>query len=274
MSNWESGTPQFVFPKPGKALTVVLVTLFLIWLMFAIAINWGDASAQLFLLFCGNIDAILGGEIWRLFTAPLMHSPESVFSMLFTLLGLYFLTPSLEAQWGGARLLRFLGGSALIAYGFQMLLALILPAAAASKLVPAYWFGAGPVITAVAIAWALSFRNQQVRLMLLVPISAKHLVWFVVILSVLYVVAQQRTPAGLLSPFGGMLAGWLLGGGTPSPLRRWVLRLKLQQMEREAAREKKSGSRRGRKAPFDVIEGGRSSSPTKKGRGPDGNFLN
>lgn len=274
MSNWESGGPQFSFPRPGKALIGVMVTLFSVWLMFAIAINWADASPELFYLFCGNDQAILEDfELWRLFTAPLMSFPRgSIAGILFTLVGFYFLTPSLEQAWGSARLLRFLAGSALFAYAFQMLVGMILPATTAAKLIPSYWFGAFPVIEAVAIAWAMSFKGQQVRLMFVLPISSTGLVWFVIGMSVLSVIAMAQPPSGLVAPFGGMLAGWLLGGGTPSPLRRFYLKLKLHQMEREMHREKRDRSSRVSKSPFGVIEGGKSKK--KPTRGPDGKYLN
>jgi uncharacterized membrane protein YgcG len=147
-------------------------------------------------------------------------------------------------------------------------------------LVPEYWFGFTPVLEAIAIAWALSFRDRQARLMFVLPVSATGLVWFVVGLSVLRVIAVSEAPEGLLSPFGGMFAGWLFGGGTPSPLRRAFLKLKLLQLERGQLRERQERSRRG-KATFEVIEGGKSSTGprpggnrNKGGRGPDGQWLN
>jgi membrane associated rhomboid family serine protease len=273
MSNESFGRPQFVFPKPGRALIAVMATLFVVWLMFAIAINWGGASLELFLLFCGNDDALLRGEVWRLLTAPLMHFPQGeFFNILFVLVGFYFLTPSLEQQWGGPRLIRFLISSALFAYLFQLVLGWLLPASVGAKLIPEYWFGATPMLEAVAIAWALSFRGQQVRLMFVLPISAGMLVWFVVGMSVLAVIAAAQRHEGLISPFGGMLAGWLFGGGTPSPMRKLYLNFKLRKMEREVADEKRRRSSRAKKAPFDVIEGGKSGKGTR--RGPDGNLLN
>jgi hypothetical protein len=150
--------------------------------------------------------------------------------------------------------------------------------------VPDYWFGSMPMIEAIAIAWALSFRGQQVRLMFVLPVTSKGLVIFVVAMSVLRVIAVAQAPEGLLSPFGGMAAGWFLGGGSPSPLRKLYLKFKLQSIEREVAREKQERAQRAARAPFDVIEGGRSkqapgkersSRPKNRGdKGPDGNLLN
>lgn len=275
-------------PRPGKALKAALLTLFAVWLAFAVAINWGGASMELFALFAGSNELILQGQVWRLFTAPLLHHPQMLGSILFMLLGLYFLSPSLESAWGPKRFLWFLFWSAIMGYGVQLLAWMMLPAVIAAKLVPAYWFGALPVVEAIAIAWALSFKGQTVRLMLLVPVSSRTLVLFVVGTSVLAVVALSDLPSGLIAPFGGMLAGWLLGGGTPSPLRRWWLHRKLAVTQAELERERHRRRSRVQSSGLRVIEGGGEgsdepapdSSPRRDddsgpdGNGPDGRLLN
>jgi membrane associated rhomboid family serine protease len=259
--------------KPGRALTSVMVALGAIWLMFALAVNWGGAPQELFALFCGNTDLILHGEVWRLFTAPFMHTTGTVSHILFAILGLFFLAPSLEQKWGGARMLRFLFFSAVIAYGFQMLLEVVLPDSFSRKLVSPYWYGAFPVLEAVAMAWALSFRGQTVRLWFVLPVSSTGMVIFIMAMSLLRVVAVEPQPEGLLSPFGGMLAGWLLGG-TPSPLRRAYLKLRLAQLDREAARGARAAADRRKSSPLRVIEGGRGQSPSNGDEGgPGGGML-
>jgi membrane associated rhomboid family serine protease len=277
MANWEQNTGMS-FPKPGKALIGFSAAIFAVWLMFAVAVNWGGASLDLFLLFCGNNQAIAEGQLWRLVTAPLMHYPQGDIShVLWVLIGLYFLTPALEQSWGSARVARFLVGSALIAYGFQLLLAWVLPATLSARLVPPYWFGAFPVLEAISIAWALSFRGQQVRLFFVLPVSASALVWFVVAINLLRVIAAAEPHEGLLAPFGGMFAGWLLGAGTPSPLRRAYLKWRLRALDRETHRSKQERGERVKKTGLSVIEGGRSGPKrgTGKGtRGPDGSWLN
>jgi membrane associated rhomboid family serine protease len=261
------------FVRPGKALRGVMGTLLGVWLLFAVALNWGGASPELFALFCGSTERILEGELWRLFTAPFMHEATGTIGhILFALLGLFFLGPSLEQSWGPRRMLRFLGLSALLAYSLQMGLELLLPASLAHKLVGPYWYGAFPVVEAVAIAWALSFRGQTVRLFMVIPVTSSTLIGVVVTVSVLRVLAASQAPEGLLSPFGGMMAGWLLGGGTPSPLRRAYLKLRLAQLDREAARARGRRGARHRESSLRVIEGGRGRG--RAPRGPDGRFLN
>lgn len=258
-------------PRPGRALWGVILTLFTVWLAFAVGLNWGGVSGETFKLFAGNTDRILHGEIWRLFTAPLIHLPQ-VGSILLLLLGFYFLTPTLEQHWGGARLIRFLILSALVAYGLQMLIGLALPRSLSQKLVGEYWFSATPVLEAVSIAWALTFRGQTVRLFFVLPVSSRGLILFVVGVSVLYVVTLEQMQCGLLAPFGGMLSGWLFGGGTPSPARRFWLKLRLAKLEREAKKESGERKKRVARSGFRVIEGGKDDGDD--GHGPDGRMLN
>lgn len=258
---------------PGKALKGVLLALLAVNVAFAVAINWGGASEQLFLALCGNTEQILHGQVWRLITAPWMHEPRgNVGHLLFALIGLFFLTPQLETQWGTKRTLRFLFFSGVIAYTLQGLLEIVLPTKYASQLVPAYWYGAAPVIEAVAVAWALSFRGQTVRLFFVLPVTSGMLLGFVIAMSVLRVLWLSGAPEGLLSPFGGMLAGWLLGGGTPSPLRRAWLRFRLRQLDAQVEKDSTNRKQRVAKSSFRVIEGGRGKDDD--GKGPDGRYLN
>jgi membrane associated rhomboid family serine protease len=270
---------QAAFPRPGKTLKIVLIGVFAAWLTFAVGLNWGGASEAVFYALCGNTDRILQGELWRLVTAPWLHMPVGTLShVLSAMLGLYFLSPSLESRWGSARFARFLALAALTAYGSQMLAELVLPRSIAARLAADgnYWFGALPVVEAVAIAWALSFRGQTVRLFFVLPVTSNGLILFVIAMSLMYVVIGAQGPSGLVSPFGGMLAGWLFGGGTPSPFRVFWLKLRLAKLDAEARKEARDRRRRADKSGLRVIPGGRDSDPDKEPatRDRDGRWLN
>jgi membrane associated rhomboid family serine protease len=271
MSNWDGQPAQtLALPKPGRTLIAIVVGLLALWLMFAMALNWGGADAALFERFVGNTDAIMAGEVWRLFTAPLVHTPNDPWHVMGVCLGLYFLGTSLEARWGGRRFALFLASSALIAYVCQLAAELLLPASTASKIGMGYWFGAVPALEALSVAWALTFSGQTVRLFFVLPVSSRGLLWFVIGFSVLRLIAVQQTAEGLISPFGGLAAGWLLGGGTPSPLRRLYLKFRYSQLQREAESEARERRRHAQRAKLSVIEGGRKDDDER----PGGKYLN
>ena len=257
MAKWDDSSAVMTLPKPGRALTGLMLGLLALWVMFAVALRWGDADPELFVFFAGVTEKIAALEIWRLFTAPFLHAPDDPWHVVGVLIGLFFLTPSLEQRWGPRRLLVFLWLAATTAYLCQFLAELLMPASVAARLSRGLWFGGLPAIEAVAVAWALNFRGQTVRLFFVLPVSAKTLLYFVIGFSVLRLIAAQPPPEGLIAPFGGLFAGWLFGGGTPSPARKLVLKLRYRQLEREAARERVQRAGRLKKSSFSVIEGGR-----------------
>jgi membrane associated rhomboid family serine protease len=255
-SNFTDGGPRM--QPPSRNLGIVLIGLVAIWLAFAVSINWASSPPNLFLLLTGNSELILRGELWRLLTAPVMHDPEGSagFShILSTVVGLYFLAPALESEWGTRRLLRFLAVSSVFAYSVQWVLCIVLPAGVVQRLVPPHWFGAMPALEAVAIAFALSMRDRNVLLFFVLPIGSRGLLLATIGISAALVAAGAIGPSGAISPFAGMLAGWLFGGSTPSPARKLWLRWRLRRLESGAiadrARRRTTAKRR-----FEVLPGG------------------
>ena len=180
---------SFGLPKPGRALIGAMIAVTAIWVLFASAINWGSAGQEIFLWVVGS-DDILRGEVWRLFTTFLVHQPTgpgSVGHLLTTLFGLYFLGASLEERWGPRRFLVFLLGSGVFAAALQVVFGWLIP----TLHQPAF-FGALGVIDAIAVAWALSFRGQQVRLFFVLPISGFGMILFVLAMNVLYAVSYTH----------------------------------------------------------------------------------
>lgn len=245
-------------PRPGRVLKVVLIGLFSIWLVFALAINWGGVSFSTFLLFVGNTGAILHGELWRLATAMLMHLPNSIGHILGSMVGLYFLGSSLEEAWGGRRFAWFLGLTGVLSYTATFLFSLVLPAGIMAKLGSSgAYFGVSPVVYGVAIAWACSFKGRQVMLMFVLPVSSRALIWITVGLATLSLVAQSSPTSGHIASFAGMGIGYLLGGGTPPPLRNALLRYKLASLEKKMAGERASRRKKVQKSGFKVVPGGK-----------------
>jgi len=113
-----------------------------------------------------------------------------------------------------------------------------------------------------------------VRLFFVLPVTSSGLLAFIVGFSVLRLIAVQQTAEGLIAPFGGLIAGWLLGGGTPSPARRLYLKFRYSQLERETARAREERARRVKRAPLSVIKGGQGSRDDDDDDGPGGKYLN
>lgn len=260
--------PQLTFglPKPGKALLGLMVAIGAIWVFFAAGLNWAGAGEQAFAWVVGS-DGILHGEVWRVFTSPLVQKPSgsgSVSHLLTGLMGLYFLGASLEERWGSRRFFLFVYGSGVFAAAVQGVVGGLLP-----QVHQDVFFGALGMVDAVAVAWALSFKSSQVRLFFVLPVSGLGLLAFVAVLNVLYVIGSDTHYEGLVTPLAGMLAGYLFGD--TSPLRRFWLQRRFKQLQAEskALRDLRVGTG-GPK--LKVIEGGLRGGKTKPPA--DKRFLN
>jgi membrane associated rhomboid family serine protease len=237
----------------------MMVAMTVIWVAFAIGQNWMGIGDNVVRTIVGSTTGVLHGQIWRLFTAPLFHSPQQPWHLLTTLLGLYFLGPTLEERWGVRRTLIFLFGAAAFAFALQVVIGALVPQLHAS-----IWFGGLGMETAVAVAWALSNRGQTVRLFFMIPVSATALIGLIFVFALVHVLSMSGTAEGLVTPFGGMLGGWLFGD--QSPLRRFYLKLRLKQIQAENAAMRAQSAARSRRAnaPFRVIEGGTKPPPKDK----------
>jgi membrane associated rhomboid family serine protease len=226
------------FPRPGPVLKAVLIALVVFGVLGAILVNWGPSwgkAAFLALVFVP--DRVSHLELWRFLTSGLLSSPSvSAGPLVFTLLGLYFLSPDLERRWGSRRFAGFLAASIVlgnvVAYAVGRLTFL-----SSSVFHPELMFGATAAITAVAVAWSRENAELEVRLMFFLPIKGKHLFWITIVYCIVEVVWSAELTEGVMAPFGGIVAGMTLAGGrgSPSMLRRAYLRIKLALLRRRAA---------------------------------------
>jgi membrane associated rhomboid family serine protease len=249
----------FGLPKPKKVLITAMVVVSALWIFFATGINWAGGGVDVFSLLTGSDQILKGGEVWRLLTSFMVHQPSgpgSVGHLLTTLMGLYFLGSSLEDSWGPRRFGVFLLISGVFASLLQVVVGLLI-----SNLHQATFYGGLGVIDAIAVAWGLSFKDRQLRLFFVLPVSGMGFIAFVLVMNVLYILANEVRREGLVSPFGGMLAGYLLADG--SPLRRFYLQWKFRRLQSQSeslrgiraaiVREKKPNP-----AGLRVIKGGKS----------------
>ena len=270
--------PSSSFPRPGKAVTVVMLLVGGLWLAFAVGMSWASVPPEVFQLATGNTRLILHGEVWRLVTASLLQSPNTFWHVFSVLLSLYFFAVPLESEWGPRRLARFLLALALVPSLLQSLIDVALPASLSRAVIPSYWFGGYAVSAGVTVAWALSNRSSVIRLYGILPITPRTLIYITLGGPALYLIFHSTPTEGVPAMYAGALTGWLLGGDTPSPLRRYWLKYRMGRLDSEFANEAAQRKKRVERSRLKVIEGGRANPESKaegeKGRGPDGRWLN
>ncbi|MSP25885.1 MAG: rhomboid family intramembrane serine protease [Myxococcales bacterium] len=255
-------TMGLIFPRPKKALLWLMVALGCLWVFFAAAINWAQAPAavELFNMLAGSSGRVADGQVWRLLTAALLHSPSTPSHALVVLMMLFFFGSSLDDAWGQRRLMLFFAGAAVLAFGLQMLVGLVLPSIATDT-----WYGGMVLADAATVAWAFQNRGQVVRLFFVIPMRPLVMVALLAGWHVLLLIARSPSPEGHVAPFGAMLAGWLLCDA--SPFRRLLLRSKLRRMQREIDTMRPGARDRVRRATgpeLRVIRGGSDEPPKKR----------
>jgi membrane associated rhomboid family serine protease len=170
-------------------------------------------------------------QVWRLFTSGLLTNPQSLFHLVFTLVGLYFLAPDIERRWGARKFLAFffaciLSGNLLVWLGNFAFSGVF-----AGRFQHPASIGAAAAITGIVTAWAIENAHLRVNLFFVLPVSGRVLLWVTVGFCVLDLVYPTALPEGVFAPFGGLILGLLLAGD-PSILRRAYLRTKLALLRR------------------------------------------
>lgn len=285
------GPVTFAFPRPGRALTGVLVALAALGIFQAFVSTWvlgGQDPMIAALSFDARRVFAWPPQLWRLVTSGLLTDSANYAHLAFTLLGLYFLGPSLEKKWGGRRFLVFLMCAVvvgnLVAGGLASVMHWASPDAIPSRFAKMPLFGPLAALTAIAVAWGRENADMQVRLFFFLPVKGKWLVWVTLGFLVLDLIFPMDHREGVVAPFGGFIAGLALAG-TPSPLRRAYLQLKLGVLRRRRgalrAEELLEGppSRPVTKArpgqpPLRVVQGGLDDVLRKRKPPKDKRFLN
>ncbi|MBS2019855.1 MAG: rhomboid family intramembrane serine protease [Deltaproteobacteria bacterium] len=221
---------QAAFPRPGRTLKAVLVVLAVSALTCGVLSNWaGDTGRMLvrWLVF----EPRQPERAWTFLTSGLVMIGFS--HALWSILGLYFFAPDLEKSWGGARLLRFLAASVFVGNLAVLLVHRLAPGTSA-LFHPQVTFGPMAMMGAVTVAWAKENAHRQIRFMFFFPMSGRTLYWVTIAIAALMVVFAELMPEGVVAPFGGIAVGVLMSG-SPSPLRRLWLRLRLGALRRQGA---------------------------------------
>lgn len=265
------------FPRPGRVLKAVLATVAVVAIAAAIIRHWiwgEDGGTHLIVkwaLFKPNDLHNIYLQPWTLLTSGIVTLGLN--KTLMSLLGLYFLTPTLEKEWGGKRLLRFLLVSVLVG-NVGVILASLLPfdrtvvtnGVPQSVFHPAFVYGPFAAITAIAIAWSRQNANRQFMFMFFIPMSGRLLFWITVGFAILYVVFAEPPSEGAFALFGGIVTGMAMAG-SPSPARSAWLRVKLFFLRRKGggnltvesitgSSERPRAKRKAGGPPLRVVQGG------------------
>jgi len=227
------GAPQMrtAFPKLTPVVKWLLIINIGVFLMAIIIRPFGIFIYEWFQLDATSVPRAI--QLWRLITYQFLHAPGFIIHILFNMLGLFFLGPTLERHWGSKKFLIFYLGCGVAGALFYFFLVVV-------RVMPAgEMIGASGAILGMLAACAILFPHFVVFFFLFpVPIRVAAL-----ILTLLYVAnlfAGGSNAGGDAAHLGGMAAGavYVFSEGRLSKLK---LRLRpgASRWEREMAARRK-----------------------------------
>ena len=181
--------------------------------------------------------------LWQLATYLFVHSPGSIWHILFNMLALWMFGVDLERRWGSRAFTTYYFACGIGA-GLCTVLVSLLPidAARASYDVPT--IGASGAIYGLMLAWALLFPDRQIYFMGLVPMPPRLFVILMGAIAFMSALSATNNGVANVAHLGGLLVGWLYLRG-PRNLRL-ELSYRLTRWKMDRMRRK-----------FDVHRGGR-----------------
>ena len=193
-----------VLPPVIKNLLIINVAVFFIQ-MLASNLMLGGKPLWYILNYWFALNPLNEGfnfQIWQLITYQFMHSTSGFSHIFFNMLMLWMFGMEIENFWGSKKFLIYYLICGVVAGLFQLFLNPLLGSS------PAITIGASGAIYGVMIAYAMMFPDRYIFLYFLVPIKAKYLIGFTIVLEFLLVDSAQSNVAHL-AHLGGALAGFL-----------------------------------------------------------------
>jgi membrane associated rhomboid family serine protease len=191
-----------VFPPVIKNLLIINVAVFFVQ-MIANNLMLGGKPLWYVLNMWFALNPLSEGynfQIWQLITYQFMHGGFS--HILFNMFALWMFGMEIENYWGPKKFLIYYLLCGVVAGLFQLFLTPLLGSS------PAVTIGASGAVYGVLIAFGLMFPDRYIFLYFLVPVKAKYLIGFLIVLEFMLVDSAQTNVAHL-AHLGGALAGFL-----------------------------------------------------------------
>lgn len=214
----------------------LLITLFGAWIAQIILQNW--AGVRIFELLALNTATPGLHTLWQLGTHVLAFptGPQAVFSMLISLVFLWWMLAPFEQRFGEKRTFQLCVAAALSSALLALVVGLLVPS-------PSPLYGAQALLLGSIAAFAWSYRGQgRMSFFGVIDMKPVHIIYLVLAFSVLIFMTSGDAVA-LAADIGA------IGGGIG--FIEWLRR---PPRRRQARRRKKKSS-------FDVVQGGRSDGP-------------
>lgn len=188
------------FPPIIKNLLIINGAIFLIQVMMQNIRFEGIPAEEILIRWFALMPLGHGFEIWQLLSYQFLHGGFS--HILFNMFALWMFGMEIENEWGSKKFLIYYLLCGVGAGIFHLFLSPILGTGLAPTI------GASGAIFGVMIAFALMFPDRYIFLYLFIPIKAKYLIVFLIVLEFLMVDSASSGVAHL-AHLGGAIVGFI-----------------------------------------------------------------
>lgn len=141
--------------------------------------------------------------VWQFVTSMFLHHPERLFHVIFNMFALWMFGREVEARLGTRRFLVFY----FLAGMFAALCFAVVGVLGARF---ALMVGASGAVMGVLVLFAIYFPEATLLAFFVIPVKAKHLVMFVIVIDLVYFVfLSDSSQVAHSAHLGGALFGWL-----------------------------------------------------------------
>jgi membrane associated rhomboid family serine protease len=156
-------------------------------------------------LFAADSQAIVGGQVWRLFTANFLHDPRNPFHLIFNMLIFWFAGRELEIMYGRRSFLKFYGWACFFSMSVWFLAERVIsPGSGAIAM------GASGAVMASMMLLTLNFPYRQI-IFIFIPMQLWVLMAIYVVMDFVGLLNETRGMGNGQVAFAGHLGGVLFG---------------------------------------------------------------
>jgi uncharacterized protein len=189
--------------RPTPLVIALLIVFVAVYIVTAIALRTGgEQAAGVVQLFPLQPGFVVTGQVWRLVTYALLHSPDDPMHLIMNGVTLFFFGPDLERRFGRLRFGAFFAGASIVGGLFVVAAYLLFH-------MDVVVLGCSAAGQACVVLWALLHRDAQ---MFPLPIRGIHMLWLALAWWVLDAVSLSSTSA--TAHLGGIVFGlvaWRVG---------------------------------------------------------------
>lgn len=228
---------MFRFPPLTPFVKKLLIALFGAWIVQILMQNWG--GVPIFQILALDTSSLGIHTLWQIATHVFAFptGPQAVFSMLLTLVFLWWMLAPFELRFGQRRTIQLCVWAAISSAALALLMGLMVSS-------PSRLYGAQAILLSSIAAFAWSYRGQgRMSFFGVIDMKPVHIIYLVLAFSVLMFITSGDSVA--LAADVGAIAGGVA-------FIEWLRRPPRRQRRRRPRRKK---------GPFDVVQGGRGSEP-------------